>query len=491
MALLALGKGTIQTTPEREAYNALRLKYQDLAEKAKQDFSDRFSVHFSNMDQLHLNCTKVAFQYLDGPIDQAIRDLITIGIMDVDDEQFRNKLLAPYSSWNVDFAEIDDKYMAIILKAEEYAKYKAARREAGGFGIVGGGFGVEGAAAGMAAATAANVAIGVVGGVLNLGADALSAMGDGVQKWSLFNDPKTKSHLAESIFRLVFQVHFAIVDAAVHHQKFVYEKVSEDDKLKAKSLFVNLSKGRIAGKVAENYLIESIALNPFEPETYLLWFNLYGDKGGRLSNVAEHFGIRDLSNHKRQILKQYKATLTLSPVEECEASLADLEKYATKIGCQDIASERADFLSLIQNLKLEQRTFNGTVYESQAVAEALKEVQDRTVDGVYYESADEANEIRAKKKNVGFLLGISIFIAPLPNALLTLQSGYSKKVGVLANIYLVIFMLLFLPKNPKLGDFVTTLIILAVFGLIVMLIRVLLDKMIVAIKASIKMNRTF
>lgn len=486
MALLALGKGSIQTTPEREAYNALRLKYQDLAEKAKQDFSDRFSVHFSNMDQLHLNCTKVAFQYLDGPIDQAIRDLITIGIMDVDDEQFRNKLLAPYSSWNVDFAEIDDKYMAIILKAEEYAKYKAARRESGGFGIVGGGFGVEGAAAGMAAATAANVAIGVVGGVLSLGADALSAMGDGVLKWSLFNDPKTKSHLAESIFRLVFQVHFAIVDAAVQHQKFVYEKVSEHDKLKSKSLFVNLSKGRITGDVAKNYLVESIALNPFEPETYLLWFNLYGDEDESLSNVAEHFGIKDVSNRKRQILTQYKETLKVSTVEECEASLADLEKYASKIGSQDIINERADILSSIQNLKLEQRTFNGTVYESQAVAEALKEVQDRTVDGVYYESTDEAQEIRAKKKSVSYLLGFSIIVAPLPNALLTLQYGYSNKVRFLSNLYLVIFTLTLLPKAPKFDDIVSTFTILIVFGLTVMFLRIIFEKLLGVIKASIK-----
>lgn len=399
MAILTLGKGTIQTTLEREAYNALRLKYQILAEKAHQDFSDRFSVHFSNMDQLHLNCTKVVQQYLNGPVDQAIRDLISIGIMDVDDEQFRSKHLALYSSWGTDFAEVDDKYLSIILKAEELARYKASRRNSGGVGMVGGGFGLEGAAAGMAVATAANVAIGVVGGVFNLGADALSAMGDGVQKWSLFKDPKTKIHLAESVYRLVFQLHIAIVDAAALHQKSVYDKVSEEDKVKAKSLFVNISRGRIAGETAKSYLIQSIALNPFEPASYLLWLDFYGDEDGQLSHLAEHFGIWEVQDRKKLMLLQYKENLNVSSLEECAASLINLENYANKINCKDIVGERASILTVIDRLKLEHRTFNGIVYETQEaaqaqmqVAEAQREVLRKTVDGVHYSSSEEANE---------------------------------------------------------------------------------------------------
>lgn len=352
MATLTLGSGNIQTTSKRDAYTTLRLKYQDLAEKAQQDFLDQFSVHFNNMDQLHVSCTKVAQQYLDGAIDQAIRDLVSIGIMDIDDEFFRNKYLAPYRTWEHDFSEVNDKYLAIILKAEELAKYKAARRENQGGGISGGGFGLEGAAAGMAIATAANVAIGVVGGVLNLGASALSAMGDGLQKWTLYKAPETKNHLAESIYRLVIQVHFALVDVADQYHKDTFEKVSEEDKVKAKSLFVNISKGRITGDEAKGLLIESIALNPFEPASYLLWFNLYGDADGHLSNVAEHFGIREISDHKRQMLVEYKDTLKVSTVEECESSLIDLEKYAEKIGYQDIAGERANILTVIDRLKL-------------------------------------------------------------------------------------------------------------------------------------------
>ena len=476
MAILTLGNGTIQTTPEREAYNALRLKYQNLAEKAQQDFSDRFSAHFSNMDQLHLNCTKVAQQYLDGPIDQAIRNLVSIGIMDIDDERFRNKFLAPYRTWEHDFAEVDDKYLAIILKAEELAKYKAARREDRGGGIVGGGFGLEGAAAGMAVATAANVAIGVVGGVFNLGADALSAMGDGMQKWSLYNDSNTKNHLAESIYRLVFQVHLAIVDAAAQHQKNVYEKISDEDRLKAKSLFVNLSKGRIAGDIAESYLIESISLNPFEQSSYFLWLDLYGDVDGHLSNVAVHFGIREVSDRKRQMLLQHKETLKVSTAEECEASLIDLENYAKNIAYPDIDAERASLLSMIDSLKLKQRTFNGEVYETPEMAQDLKSLQDRTVDEVIYNTSYEAYEIRSKKKKVSFFLGLSIFIAPLPNALLTLQSGYSKNSRWFANIWLVLFlMLIFFSSKENDVGLLQGISAFTLFGLFVIPIRMALD----------------
>jgi|GEM_PF-403166 len=491
MATLTLGNGSIQTTSERDAYTTLRLKYQDLAEKAQQDFLDQFSVHFKNMDQLHVSCTKVAHQYLDSAIDQAIRDLVSIGIMDIDDECFRNKYLAPYRTWDHDFSEVNDKYLAIILKAEELAKYKAARRESTqGGGISGGGFGLEGAAAGMAIATAANVAIGVVGGVLNLGANALSAMGDSLQKWTLYNASETKVHLAESVYRLVIQVHFALVDVADQYHKNVFEKVSEEDKVKANSLFVNISKGRITGDEAEGLLIETIALNPFEPASYLLWFNLYGDADGHLSNVAEHFGIREISDHKRQMLVEYKDTLKVSTVEECEASLVDLENYANKIGLQDIADERTNILTEINRLKLKQRTFNGVVYETQEAAQAQREESRKTVDGVHYASSQEADEIRAKKREVSFFLGLSIFIAPLPNALLTLQSGYSIKARLLANVWLAIYPILYFNSeiNSEIKDEGPLLFIITFMltGLLVMPIRIALDSILRGIKEGIK-----
>jgi cytochrome c5 len=414
--------------------------------------------------------------------------------MDIDDEYVRNKFLSPYRTWEQDFSEVNDKYLAIILKAEELAKYKAARRDDQGGGISGGGLGLEGAAAGMAIATAANVAIGVVGGVLNLGASALNAMGDGLQKWTLYKAPETKNHLAESVYRLVIQVHFALVDVADQYHKDIFEKVSEEDKVKAKSLFVNISKGRITGEEAEGLLIESIALNPFEPASYLLWLNLYGDADGHLSNVAEHFGIRDISDRKRQMLLQHKETLKVSTIEECEASLIDLENYADKIGYQDIAGERTSIVTVIDRLKLEQRTFSGVVYETQEAAQVQKETVQaqkeelrKTVDGVHYSSREEADEIRAKRKNVSFFLGLSIFILPLPNALLTLQSGYSIKARLLANIWLAVFsiFIFFSSEKSDVGPLIIILLI-TLFGLLVMPIRIVLDSILGQIKEGIK-----
>jgi hypothetical protein len=52
------------------------------------------------------------------------------------------------------------------------------------------------------------------------------------------------------------------------------------------------------------------------------------------------------------MLLQHKETLKVSTIEECEASLIDLEKYAEKIGYQDIAGERANILTVIDRLKL-------------------------------------------------------------------------------------------------------------------------------------------
>ena len=228
MKTFTLGNGSFQITNEREAYTKLRLKYQALAEDVKQDFICRFDGRYTDMDRLHRLYKHVVLEYLMQTIDQAIRDLVQKGIMDIDDEQFMNSYLINYLSWEQDYnAKIGDQYLKIVLNAKDFEAHQAANSENKN-GIMGGGFGLEGAAAGIAIATVANAALGAIDGIVNASSKALSKMDDASKKRMIFENPKTKIYLAEIIFKNVFQVHLALVDIInIRNSEKPFDNLSE------------------------------------------------------------------------------------------------------------------------------------------------------------------------------------------------------------------------------------------------------------------------
>ena len=258
MKTFTLGKGSFQITNEREAYTKLRLKYQTLAEGAKQDFICHFGGRYTDMDHLHRLYRHAVLEYLMQAIDQAIRDLVKKGIMDIDDEQFMNEYLTNYLSWEQDYnAEIGDQYMKIVLNTQEFEALHATNSE-NKTGIMGGGFGLEGAAAGIAIATAANAALGVIDGIANVGSKALSTMGDASKKRKIFENPKTRIYLAEIIFTNVFQVHLALADAInIRNLNKPIDNVSDKDTIRSHAFYQNISKGRIADADVESYLLKA------------------------------------------------------------------------------------------------------------------------------------------------------------------------------------------------------------------------------------------
>jgi len=304
MKTFIIEKFQIQITDKAEAYNNIRKKYQEKGEEVSKEFDDQFNVLFDDMDELHDKCPKIAQKYLINTVDTAIRDIIEEGITDVSDEIFITKYASPQLTWQDDFLKIDDQYMKIILDSKVYDEYKNSRSSSSGQ-FMGGGFGVEGAVTGMAIATAANLAIGAVGGVLNAATDGLNNLGIKHLKVKLFNDPNTRLHLVMSIYRLVFQIHLAVID--VIHEKsgnVIYEKVSGLDQSKANAIFENIQKERIPEKDVKKSLIAALQLDPYVKDVYEYWFNNFGDPDNELMSLVNYFGIRNISKPQKTISLQ-------------------------------------------------------------------------------------------------------------------------------------------------------------------------------------------
>jgi hypothetical protein len=193
MTTLTLAHETLTIPPARVLYNSIRNKYQTIALQAVTQFSTSYSDNFKNIDDIHTKATGIAMGLLWPTIETALADLVCHAVYDIDLTGFSDYYDAG-AAWESDFAEVDDRYMAIVLKAEELDEYRTQRRESRGR-WVGGGFGIGGAVKGAMQAGAMNLATGAVHGTFNLIGKGLTAAGNAIEKTScsLIHQPKPRS----------------------------------------------------------------------------------------------------------------------------------------------------------------------------------------------------------------------------------------------------------------------------------------------------------
>ena len=454
---------------EREAYNTIRVKYQSLAQKAQDDFSERYDTLFKNIEDIHNKCDDVAMGYLGKVIDEAIRDLIKYGISDIDENEFYNNYIVDFKNnpWAEGFAEIDDKYLEIVMEAEALDEYRDARAENRGR-WVGGGFGVGGAIKGAAGAAAANLAMGAVHGAFNLAAKGITAIGNSFKKSALFSDTDTAASLEVSIYYMIEAVHDALVDAINDKKPETitgFRKKAEAEK--AERTFGNINAGRIEGDDAKASLIECLTLDPYVAKYYDYWLKQYGDANGQLELTAQHFGLTNITETKTKLIEDKQSKLDFKTPEACMSNLKELESYAATIGYIAMDTKKAEITTLAEKLDRERRTFNGKTYESIETMKSAKaefdELQSRTVDGTVYENIElaksaknkfddkqartvngvthdtvEKAEIERSKKKVGIFLGIAIAIVPYIFGFLTLRKGYSMRARIITFVWMAI-----------------------------------------------------
>jgi hypothetical protein len=362
--MLEIEGQAIEISSGFDKYNSLRKVYLKLAEHQSEEFFDNFVKTFNDMDDLFLNFKPVATSYMERAVDLSIRELILLGINDISDEVFVERYVQKNSQLDDDCLEVFDRYMKIVLDIEEYEEYKKTRSSGGG-SVIGGGFGVEGAVKGVAIASAANLAIGAVGGILNSVADSIKESSNRKEKEQLFRSKETRESLRGAVFNLVFRVHYALMDAVDDNRDdSVYETVSNESSEKARSLLINITKGRIAENDVKNVLINALRLDPYNASLYEYWFEIYGDEDHHILAAEQYFGV---VNSKRNAV--------------------------------DNASEAELAADVIGDSTLEEKSATGTCATSGS-ADKAGPVADSVEDdelffgGHRYDSAEKANRLR-------------------------------------------------------------------------------------------------
>lgn len=278
-----------QISRERENYVRIRNKFRQLADQLVIEFENTYHKENKNMDDVHHNVFDQGNNVLAIAIKEAVAILITNEIYEIDNKSFHNNYyVKKYCTWFDYFEHIDDKYLDIIEATAERDAYRTMRRQ-NRSRWEGGGFGLSGSLQGAATAGMMNMTSGAIHGVVNLGAKAISSIGDSIKKSNLFKDEATLNTFKKGIRENVENVSFALMDILSYNDVCDFDRISQRDREKVKSLLNNIT--QVNKNESKKLIIQMLELDPYNLEIYKYIIQQNIDLDFSIVPIAEYFSM--------------------------------------------------------------------------------------------------------------------------------------------------------------------------------------------------------
>lgn len=399
--------GNVCVTKERNIYNAVRNKYQELAEEASEMFAG-FYNGFKGCNDI-LTETRIAFQRsIAHSIDEMKKDLISIERYDLDYDTiygFANEqgvLEGFYEAFDGISDEINSIYGNLeARKAErELQKENRGRWEGGTFGGS-----ISDAIVHQVQIGALNLAEGGLYSAANMIGNASDTKKANSQLDRVFRDPNTKRTLCNGVYSAAFQLHYALIALLQDSGLSIVWDIPKSEAIDtATRLLNNLKSGAVpAEKVNELYL-NIFELNPYNIDLFENLLDIHRDKEGQLGVLADYYGV-DLESYKDEAALKYVKNNQGTTEEDSVKAKEMMLQF-----CEDISLEPTDDLECMQ-------------YINERLADF--DLQYRTVDEVICETRDGADFAREELgKITEFMKQIS---APTSESLLDYEEDLLAK----------------------------------------------------------------
>lgn len=269
-----------------------------------------------------------------------------------------------------------------------------------------------------------------------------------------FNFSIVLDGMSLTIFEYVYRMQFYLIEI-IHNrlEKSVYDVPNYESAKKASGIFNNLELGDFDNNTKVNLLGEILILNPYKSVYYQYIIEKYGDKNLEIENIANYFDI-NLDKYKMSYIYEIYHDITVENEEEAIEALKQIQDKIEFIGIKEhpVISE---LKSILEDFNLQARTVDDIVFETKEEADLargekikldfmfdefykfneeqlidLKEVissdkfisnivpkyilkidtrlneidiEKRTVNGVVFESREEANLVIKEKEKLDFM----------------------------------------------------------------------------------------
>lgn len=366
--------GKIKVSKNRNLYNELKKRYEQLAWSAVNSFIESYGSYESCYDII--NKAPTDFQKSIAIIIEDIKDtLIKLGQYDWDYDTIYEYAVNEGCSdaFNERLDAIVSKVVAINNDVELQRRYREQRKENRGR-WVGGTFGgnMVSAVSHQMDISAMNLASGAAHSIVNAAGNFLTEMQAEADLKSLFEDENVKNLLVEGVYlssKSMIRVFIKLVG-----MDYDWGIVSDEDSDKAQRIINNLKSGSIADENVPDICKEVFTLNPYNLEIYEYMFSKYGDDGS-LSVLADYFDIKEFVNTKDEQALEYVKNNQGETEEDAIKAKELLIEYCKKINLEINENLKCiNYInSLIEDFDLKYRTVDEVVCETREEADFSRE----------------------------------------------------------------------------------------------------------------------
>ena len=384
---------TIST--DRNIYNAIRIKYRDLALEAQTKFGEIYG-QFEDINDL-LDSATGAFVYcIENALLEIIQDIISVDIYTIDkgaiiEEAFDSKY---FGAFEKTYKKISNRYAEIIsdLNDAEYArelrKESRGRWQSATFG----GSAIS-AWSNQLETTAMNAVEGIGYSIVNAIGNAFSRSEANRKIKNLFESKSLRQEMICSVYYSCFNLHNLLIDLVNQNTRYnIGGRISSSDSQKAQAMFNNLMTISLTPEKRDIFITQIFQLNPYDDEYYTKLIQAMGDKDNSIGKFSEFFGV-NIFAIKNDILVDYVNKNIGETEESALKCKSDMVAKAAEIGL--------DLMEIVQASNILNERLN------------YFDEQYRTVEDIVFDTREEADLARVEKEALDSLRN-SIHEAPQP-----------------------------------------------------------------------------
>ncbi len=277
----------ISITDERDSYNKIRLQYEAIAERCREEFIKEYKENNRNLDDVINKGYEQGIDVISKVIRNTVDKLVENKFYTINNELFVEEYCQEaIESWDDAYNRINDQYMNVVLDERQKEEYRQYRKNSRGR-WQGGGFGLQGAVKGHMQATGMNMATGVAHSVVNAFGKMRSSIKANKQKSRIFNDSSTLEILAEGVYLAVWSIHYSYTKFLEDNTNLKFGYVYAEQAKEASVVFSNIKGRNISNKEKIEIIKELISLNPYIESVYTYAIDSFGDENKEISKIPK------------------------------------------------------------------------------------------------------------------------------------------------------------------------------------------------------------
>lgn len=329
---LDLFGSVITLTPEKVSSNGIRTVFTHLERTQRRRITDKFFDLFVDLDGLYERADLIANEIRGLAINQAMNTLAANGLYEITEQQFFDRFMDPYDTWDQDFEPIAEAYEEMIERTAEIDAYRTARRKNRAQWV---GFNQSA----QYNADAKNLMSNLGHGVFNLMAKGVSAIGNAIKKDEIFKSPQTLARVRDGMGDIVAAAREGVSEALNTLKPGAVHRYSQIEVDRSVAIVENVQKGRISNSDVLPALLRAIDIFPYNRDIYALLLQHEGGDGGHLDEAVEYLGLVALDREKRKLFEARRQGVDLSTLEALDENLPVLTAYALSINYASFSKE--------------------------------------------------------------------------------------------------------------------------------------------------------